>query len=513
MAVGKRALQDKIFNLDSFPQKLKLIRDEDNSIALCHGVFDLLHPGHIQHFKAARNLADVLIVSLTADHFVNKGPGRPLFNEDIRAETLAALADVDYVVICNFPTAIELIEVIKPDFYVKGSDYINPSDDVTGMIAREKEVLETHGGRIHFTNELTSSSSMLINKFFSPANQTAQDWLRGFKSSHGYDEVTKALDDIFQLRVLILGETIIDQYTYCSPLAKSSKDPILAFHQEETNFFPGGAVTIANNCSSWAAQTRVISFSGRNDSLLNSLKSKIDSKIELDFIETPDRPTILKHRYVDRASNSRVFEYYDFSNQELLPESKVLIEAAVMNQVKSYDLVMAADYGHGFFTQELISTVERESPFLSVNTQANAGNRGYNTISKYSKADLITMNGGELQLELRDRNPDYFTIVPKLMEKMQASYAIVTLGGDGLIIFDRNGNHEQVPALAGRLIDKVGAGDAVFAIASLLAKVNAPLKVIGFLANLVAAHEVSQLGHQSSLSQADLRKHAKSILG
>ena len=190
-----------------------------------------------------------------------------------------------------------------------------------------------------------------------------------------------------------------------------------------------------------------------------------------------------------------------------------MIEAAVMNQVKSYDLVMAADYGHGFFTQELISTVERESPFLSVNTQANAGNRGYNTISKYSKADLITMNGGELQLELRDRNPDYFTIVPKLIEKMQASYAIVTLGGDGLIIFDRNGNHEQVPALAGRLIDKVGAGDAVFAIASLLAKVNAPLKVIGFLANLVAAHEVSQLGHQSSLSQADLRKHAKSILG
>jgi bifunctional ADP-heptose synthase (sugar kinase/adenylyltransferase) len=114
---------------------------------------------------------------------------------------------------------------------------------------------------------------------------------------------------------------------------------------------------------------------------------------------------------------------------------------------------------------------------------------------------------------LRNRNPDYQQIVPVLIASMKVKCAIVTLGGDGLMVFDNKGGYEKVPALAGKLVDKVGAGDAVFAMASLLAKIGASLKVIGFLSNLVAAHEVSQLGHEKSLSQADLRKHAKSILG
>jgi sugar/nucleoside kinase (ribokinase family) len=156
--------------------------------------------------------------------------------------------------------------------------------------------------------------------------------------------------------------------------------------------------------------------------------------------------------------------------------------------------------------------IETKSKFLGINTQANAGNRGFNTIAKYSKVDLISINGSELQLELRDRNPNYFEIVPKIIKDKNASHAIVTLGGEGLLVFDGKGNHEKVPAIASKIVDKVGAGDAVFIISSLLAKVDAPLKIIGFLANLVAAHEVSQLGHQKSLERSDLLKHAMSIL-
>jgi bifunctional ADP-heptose synthase (sugar kinase/adenylyltransferase) len=99
------------------------------------------------------------------------------------------------------------------------------------------------------------------------------------------------------------------------------------------------------------------------------------------------------------------------------------------------------------------------------------------------------------------------------MDTMGSKGAIVTLGGDGLLIFNNHGECEMVPAFADKIIDKVGAGDSVFAIASLLAKVGTPIKVIGFLSNLVAANEVSQLGHKKSLSQGDLRKHVKSILG
>jgi bifunctional ADP-heptose synthase (sugar kinase/adenylyltransferase) len=175
--------------------------------------------------------------------------------------------------------------------------------------------------------------------------------------------------------------------------------------------------------------------------------------------------------------------------------------------------MIAADYGHGFFTKEVINSIQASKIFLAVNTQATAGNRGYNTISKYTKADLISLNGAELQLELRNHKPNYLEIVPQIMKNMSAKFAVVTLGAEGLMVFDSSGKYEKAPALAQKLVDKVGAGDSVFAIASLLAKVNAPLPVIGFLANLVAAHEVSQLGHQKSLSIADLLKHTKSVLG
>jgi rfaE bifunctional protein nucleotidyltransferase chain/domain len=503
----------KIYDWSRVSELSNLLKERDLTIALCHGVFDLLHPGHVQHIKAARRLAQIVVVSITADKHVNKGPGRPIFNQVIRSQTLAALQDVDYVIICDNPTAVELITEIKPNYYVKGSDYQNLKDDVSGMIVNEKKVVEAYGGKIHFTNEISSSSSFLINNFYSNLAQDSQKWLKDFKSTNGYEQVTQALNKIKDLSVLILGETIIDQYTYCSPLAKSSKYPILAFHQHNSKSFPGGVLSIANNCGNWVKKVKVISFAAPKDLKLESMLTNLNSNVKTEFVGSIDRPTILKHRYVEESSNSRVFEYYDFSNLDLPNSTRDKIVSLISKQYLKYDLILAADYGHGFFSSELISFLQNAKCLISVNTQANAGNRGYNTISKYPRADVITMNGAELQLELRNRTPNYKEIVPKLMNSMGVKIAIVTLGGEGLMVFDKKGNYERVPALAGKLVDKVGAGDAVFAMSSLLAKVKAPLKVIGFLSNLVAAHEVSQLGHETSLSQADILKHTKSVLG
>jgi len=132
MKIKKDSKQTKICTTTEIAGVVTNIRHNGETIALCHGVFDLLHPGHFQHFKEASNLADFLIVSITADAFVNKGPGRPLFSHEIRANTLAALEMIDYVIISEQTTAETIINLIKPDYYVKGSDYSSPEDDVTG---------------------------------------------------------------------------------------------------------------------------------------------------------------------------------------------------------------------------------------------------------------------------------------------------------------------------------------------------------------------------------------------
>ena len=513
MELSSRHHLKKLLTLENDEIILDEIRSSGKTMALCHGVFDLIHPGHIQHFSAAKKLVDVLIVSITADEFVNKGPGRPLFDQETRIASLSALVDVDYVAISYSPTAIQVIDQIKPDLYIKGSDYSNEDDDVTGMISIERQHVEKNGGKMHFTNEITSSSSSLINKFYSSFSTTAQEWVKGFKENNGYKETITWLDKIQSLKITIIGETIVDQYTYCDPLAKSSKDPILAFQLGRSSMYPGGVLAIANNCQEWAAKVSVLSFVGKDANDYSNVFSMIDKNIELNLIRTDDRPTILKHRFVDKNSDTRVFEFYNFENEDLPDIATTELEMLINRVSANSDILIAADYGHGLFSPQIIENITKQKSFLAVNTQSNAGNRGYNTISKYSRADFVCLNSGELQLEMRSRNPDYFVIIPQILKRINAKYATVTLGGEGLVVFDNLGNHAKVPAFATKVVDKVGAGDAVLAISSMLASVGAPVKVIGFLANLIAAHEVSQLGHQTSLAFSDIKRHAKAILG
>ena len=162
----------------------KLIKKNKNiKIGLCHGVFDILHYGHIKHFEEAKKYCDILIVSLTTDKYVKKGNGRPYFNEKIRANTLASLSIVDYVAISKFPTAVEIISAIKPNIYFKDKEYKNFKDDITGNINKEVTVLKKHKGKIIFTNQKNFSSSNIINNNSDYFNEKQRDFINNLKKN------------------------------------------------------------------------------------------------------------------------------------------------------------------------------------------------------------------------------------------------------------------------------------------------------------------------------------------
>ena len=166
----------RIVELEDLPNQLS--KSDHGRIGLCHGVFDLLHIGHIKYFQEAKSLCDFLIVSLTPDEFVNKGSGRPVFTEALRVEAIAALSCVDCVVINLWPTAIDTIKLIKPDFYIKGPDYKILENDITGKIFQEKEAVESVGGVLKFTSGEMYSSSQLINGIKkSAANGKNLSWM------------------------------------------------------------------------------------------------------------------------------------------------------------------------------------------------------------------------------------------------------------------------------------------------------------------------------------------------
>ena len=157
-------MKNKIYQIKQLVKVLKNKRLKSKKIIYCHGVFDLLHVGHIKHLREAKKLGDILVVTITADKYVNKGPGRPVFNQALRCEVLAAIESVDYVAINEAPTAVNTIKMIKPDIYCKGKDYKNFNDDITGEIKNEINSLKSVGGKIVFTEEITFSSSRLINR-------------------------------------------------------------------------------------------------------------------------------------------------------------------------------------------------------------------------------------------------------------------------------------------------------------------------------------------------------------
>jgi bifunctional ADP-heptose synthase (sugar kinase/adenylyltransferase) len=352
---------------------------------------------------------------------------------------------------------------------------------------------------------------MLINNYLTPKDDKVRAWVKTFKEKCSLTETIGWIDKLKEIEVNIMGETIIDVYTNCKPLSKSSKDPILAFHKFETEKFLGGVLAIAESCSRWSKKTYVYSSCGED---IQELLNEIDVKIEFEHfhIRLSKDPTILKHRFVDVASGNRVFEYYDF-NPEMMQEKLQNDMLDILEEkLKESNLFLLADYGHGFFGESMIKSMCDSNAFLAVNTQSNAGNRGFNTFSKYPRIDFLCLNGGELELEFRKKDLDYHLVLPRIMKEKGCKNAVVTLGGEGLLIFDRSGEFFLSPALATKVVDKVGAGDSVLAIASMLAFLDAPKEVIGLLASVVAAFEVSQLGHKKSLDIVSMKKYISSLL-
>ena len=184
----------KVRELDELAALLKELKRDGKSVVHSHGVFDLLHVGHIRHFEEAKAMGEVLVVTVTRDEHVNKGPYRPAFPQDLRAEALAALDAVDYVAINRWPLAVETIRLLQPDIYVKGPDYMVADEDITGGIAPEAEAVRAVGGEFRVTDDITFSSSSLLNRHLAPFSTKVQHYLDDFRKRHSVDEVLSWLE-------------------------------------------------------------------------------------------------------------------------------------------------------------------------------------------------------------------------------------------------------------------------------------------------------------------------------
>jgi rfaE bifunctional protein nucleotidyltransferase chain/domain len=502
----------KIKSLDELEPILSALRGRRQVVVQCHGVFDLLHPGHIRHFVAARTQGDVLVVTVTPDRFVNKGPGRPVFNQRLRAEFIAALACVDFVTVTESPTAVESIRAIRPDVYVKGSDYLDDRDDLTGKIVDERRAVEEGGGRVHFTDDITFSSTELLNVHFDVYPEEAQTFLRDYRHRRSADEIIDLLKALRTLKVLVIGDAIIDEYHYVQSMSKSPKELLVATRFLRQEQFAGGILACANHIAGFCNRVDLVTCLGTRDPREEFIRSHLKGNITPVFFYREDAGTVVKRRYVEQAFLSKMFEVAFLDDEELPEAVSRQVERHLQGVLPSYDLVLVADYGHGFLGRDLIRLLGSESRFLAVNTQTNSANAGYNLITRYPRADYVCIDEPEVRLAAQDRRGTIDAVISLVAKDMASKRIAITRGHKGCVTYGEQDGFYHIPVFSQEIVDRIGAGDAYLSVTAPCAAAGYPPDVIGFIGNAVGALAVRIVGNRTPVEPVSLFKFITALL-
>lgn len=506
--------QQKIVDLKALARLLTKERKEGKKVALCHGVFDLLHPGHIKHLQAAKKFADYLVVTVTADDFVRKGPDRPFFNQNLRSEVLASLECVDFVAIVKSNTAIESIKQIKPNFYVKGPDYKNRKTrkEIPTRLQDEEAAVEAMGGRLVYTDDVLFSSSRLLNEYFENYPQKTKKFLQEYKQKTTSEEIIDKLINLRNIKILVIGDAIIDQYQYCLPMGKSSKEPIIVHKFISEESFIGGAIATANHVAALSGSVHLLTVLGKRNSFDRFIMKHLKPEIKCTFYYWEDSSTIIKRRFVDFATKQKLFQISMIKDQVIPLNLENKIVNFLRKNIHDYDIVVVNDFGHGLMTRRIIRTICSRAKFLAINVQANSANYGFNVITKYPRADFVCIDEQELRLATHDKYSPVELLIKEIYKRMKCTDMVVTRGPDGASCYTSERKMVEVPSFTQKIVDRMGAGDTLFAVTTPCVFRGMDRESAVFIGNVAGAYQVQSIGNRTSLTLEDLSKFITRLL-
>lgn len=492
------------------------LRAGGKRLVQCHGTFDLVHPGHIVHLEEARKLGDVLVVTVTDEKHVNKGPGRPFFNDALRARTLAALEFVDHVVIVPHAAAVEAIGVVQPAVYCKGTEYADAANDVTGNIHDDVATVHKFGGEVRYIGDVVFSSTRLINRHFDTANPDVTAFCRDLAGRMSPGDLAEAVGRFSDLRVLVVGDTIFDKYTFVKVQGLTSKNRIISGRYLEEEAQAGGALAVCRHIKQFTPNVRLVSLVGTESWLEPTLRLHLPEEDDA-MVRDGDFISIIKQRFVEPVSEgkdlSKLFSV-NFINPEP-PSSETIgrVMDRLAEEMKACDIVVLADFGHGLMQPAVRDLLQDRAPFLALNCQTNSNNHGFNIISRqYRRADVFSLDEQELLLSSGHRHVDYAAELGKLRGHLNARAGWLTRGAVKTIGVGGDGTSAACPPLGDDVTDTIGAGDAFFSVMALAAARGLPVDVTTFLGQLAGAQAVKTVGNREPISKSVLLKSGMALL-
>lgn len=505
-------LENKILSLDGVTAKVKKLKQEGKIIVQSHGIFDLIHPGIIKHLNEARKQGDVLVVTVIKDKDVRRGPGRPIFSEKLRAENVASLNQIDYVSIVEDEIPFECVKRINPDIFAKGQAYKERDKKIHEEIFKEEKEFYFGKTKIYETGGFSFSSSEIINNFLDIYPEETRNFLKTFSNKYSFQYIVNQLNELKKMKILLIGDGIIDEYHYVSNMGKSAKANLVVNKYITHEVFAGGVLAIANHIASLCEKVQVVTTLGhgesREDFILNNLKSNIITKLFYRY----DGPTIVKKRYIDQYHNQKLFEI-NYLNDTFINNK---IESEIIKYLKSeipkYDLILLSDFGHGFITKRIFNVIRSSSKIFAINTQTNGANVGYNLITKYRNPNYVCLDEPEVRLAVQEKFANIEDVIKKISKSLNADYLIVTLGKKGSIGISKKSEINRTPIFSSRVVDTVGAGDAFFAYTAPCFVHGMPLDLVSFIGNAVGALAVQIVCNKKPVEKHELLEFICTLL-
>lgn len=463
-----------------------------NSVKTClvSGKFKVLHTGHLRLFHAASELSDRLIVAID-------GSGVTSDELELRRQLINNLGLVDETHVFQGDVA-EMIRDLRPDIVLKGLEFSRQANP-------EEEVLKTYGGKLLFSSG-TSLNDHLAPTGLSTSLQHSLDYMsrRGITSSN----LRNALEKFSSLRVLVIGDLIVDKYHQCKALGMSQEYPNIVLNPVDSKMFLGGAAVVAAHCKSLGASTTFLSVVGSDSPGVWAVSEL--NKIGVDFhpIFEETRKTTLKERF--RVGSQMMMRLNHFSNDLLAIQTESEVERLLNTMAPNFDVVIFSDFSYGLLSRDLagrLVQIAKEHGLLTVADSQSSSQIG--SLSKFSGCDLITPTEREARLETKDETSGLVVLAEKLRTTVGARSILLKLGEAGLFLhgFDEESGayieNDQVPALNPNPVETSGAGDSLLATTALAFAGGCDLYACAYLGSIAAAVHISQEGNVP-ISQAQL---------
>lgn len=462
----------------------------ENKVILCHGVFDVVHPGHIRHLAYAKSKADILVVSITSDRHISKGTYRPHVPENLRAHNLAAFEMVDFVIIDESKKPLENLQLVQPDYFAKGFEYT--SEGLPEETQEELDVIEEYGGEMLFTpGDIVYSSSELIN--LSLPNIYIEKLMSLMSEEKvTFNDLRNALEKLNGKTVHVIGDTIVDSYTRSTLIGGQTKTPTFSVLYQGKDDYIGGAGIVAQHMRAAGSEVVFSTVLGNDELKDFVLDGLSESGVKCNAIIDKTRPTTNKNAII--AGGYRLLKIDTLDNRSI--SEQVIDELSESISKTDCDAVIFSDFRHGIFNKLSVDKLTEAIPEKTYRVADSQVASRWGNITDFLGFDLITPNEREARFALADQDSTVGNLSGKLVNETRCGTLILKLGSRGVFVLsDNQKRYFSIDSFANNVVDAVGAGDALLAYATLSMLVTNSPCVSTILGSMAAACECEYDGN------------------